>query len=352
MLMPKEFTVSSDGSLIDSTGKILLYAVDRFRNEIVNGDCCFICGAKREQKVFNDEHVIPDWVLRFCDLNAAKVTLPNDEPFQYTRYKIPCCADCNSDLGEQIETPVSELFKYGYRHFTSEIASDEVRWKLFQWLNLIFLKTHLKDTHLPFHLDRRRGSQRIDSLYEWSWLHHIHCVARSHFTRAVIDKRIIGTLYILPAKSGGMFGEFDFGDVHSTRSILVRIKDIAIIAMLDDACGVYSLHPDFLYTLVKGSLSPLQLREVFARTCYFNDLLLKRPEFYSDIRNGKYTIGVVTPNSAEISTPDDSRCGEFMHAACKSFYDHVALDDIENKVRSGRWTFIHDANGNFIDQEP
>jgi hypothetical protein len=59
-----------DGSLMGLGGKLLFFSVQRFRREIVEGDHCFVCGAKPTEKPINDEHVIPDWVLRECNISG------------------------------------------------------------------------------------------------------------------------------------------------------------------------------------------------------------------------------------------------------------------------------------------
>jgi hypothetical protein len=47
---------------------------ERFIEDICLGDCCFICGAKPDEKPFNNEHILPDWVLRRYDLFARTIT--------------------------------------------------------------------------------------------------------------------------------------------------------------------------------------------------------------------------------------------------------------------------------------
>jgi hypothetical protein len=52
-----------DDSVESDDGRIILYSAPRFLAEIRYGDGCFICGAKPGTKEFNNEHVIPNWVL-------------------------------------------------------------------------------------------------------------------------------------------------------------------------------------------------------------------------------------------------------------------------------------------------
>lgn len=47
-------TVTTDGSIIDSKGKVIFFSTERFINDICLGDCCFICGAKPSEQEFNE----------------------------------------------------------------------------------------------------------------------------------------------------------------------------------------------------------------------------------------------------------------------------------------------------------
>ncbi len=105
-MVENKFVKTNDGSVLDSSGKVLYFSCERFVRDIAEGNCCFICGADKATTKFNDEHVIPDWVLKRFRLHSRTITLPNDTEFSYGRYKIPCCERCNSLLGSTFETPI------------------------------------------------------------------------------------------------------------------------------------------------------------------------------------------------------------------------------------------------------
>lgn len=66
-----------DGSVLDQSGRLIYISGERFHRDIVQGNCCFLCGNAPDKNKFTDEHIIPDWVLREYSLHNLKVTLPN-----------------------------------------------------------------------------------------------------------------------------------------------------------------------------------------------------------------------------------------------------------------------------------
>jgi hypothetical protein len=340
-----------DGSLQRSDGAIVFLSLDRFHHEIINGDACFICCAKPSEKSFNDEHVIPDWVLRECKIRNGFITLPNGKPYPYGRYKIPCCQECNSRLGQHIETPMSERFKGGYGAFCKSLANDPKSiWPVFQWMCLLYLKTHLKDKKLPYSLDRRIKDGTIADRLDWEFFHHVHCIARAHFTGAAIDTRVIGSVFVLPALSDSIHGTFDFGDLHPYQALMIRINEIAIVAVLDDSGACCSAKPKFLRD-TKGKLGGTQLREILTRVAYMNALLKQRPRFHSSIEESKYRISVDLPPRVEFEPACETDFGALMYNSIHSLIDFDANDpSLADNIRSGRWTCLVDEQGEFIHQ--
>src|SRR5579863_3585043 len=150
------FRATPDGLVLDNDGKIIFFTLERFIADVVNGDCCFICGAQRGSVPFNDEHVIPNWLLRRFELHGRRIQIPNQTEFRYAGMTVPCCVVCNTSMGVRFETPMSELFAGGFDAVAKDLKENGP-WRLFCWMALIFLKTHLKDKYLNFHLDERKG---------------------------------------------------------------------------------------------------------------------------------------------------------------------------------------------------
>jgi hypothetical protein len=108
------FHVTPDQSVLDRDGRVIFFSVERFISEIANGDCCFICGAQRGSVPFNDEHVVPNWILRRFELHVRRVEIPNHTDFRYAGLTVPCCITCNAEMGVVFENPMSALFAGGF----------------------------------------------------------------------------------------------------------------------------------------------------------------------------------------------------------------------------------------------
>ena len=58
------WTKASDGTVLDKDDRVVFFSTERFVKDICLGNCCFICGVAPGSVEFNDEHILPDWLLR------------------------------------------------------------------------------------------------------------------------------------------------------------------------------------------------------------------------------------------------------------------------------------------------
>ena len=343
---------TTDGSIEAPGGRVIYFSVDRFISEIAKGDACFICGGKPTEKPFNDEHVLPAWILRKHALHSGKIALPNSADFMYGRYVIPCCTECNSRMSEIFEAPISAAFEQGYQGVRQFLRGDGGP-LLFLWLASLFLKTHLKHRELRWHLDARRGDEKIADLYDWTELHHIHSIVRAFYSGAKLNARVYGSLVLLPASMNEGPEYFDYGDLFPGRSVLLRLGDTTVVAILNDSGAVLRSMEEVL-NAITGPVTRLQLRELMVRMAHRNMLLEPRPRFYSniDIATEEYVIDAELPEKAKfIEDPDPALFGKlFYHAVgpiLEAVPDRSGPNSVEH-VKEGRYTFLFDETGNFL----
>ncbi len=338
-----------DGSLIDEDGRVLFFSTERFIRDICLGECCFICGCPPGQRAFNNEHILPRWILRRYGLFSRSITLPNDTPFRYDQYTVPCCADCNSLMGRRLEEPIRDIFCRGHQGLVDHLMANGPL-LIFVWLALVFVKTHLKDRSLRQHRAPRAGQEMISHDYDWAGLHHVHCIARAFYTGCQVDAAAHGSMLFLAAKVRPEFEMFDFRDVYHARSILVRFDDFAIISVLDDGCGALSIFQK-PFEKVAGAMSPIQLRETLGHLSYLNLHIRERAKFWTeyDPTDGLRIVGR-TPAQVELDSAEVTSLGETVYACCEDLlaqFKNPNIEQIRQQVRDGRWTFLWDAEGNF-----
>lgn len=311
--------MDNNQTIIGRDGRVLLFSCRRFIDDIVMGDGCFICGASPDEKPFNDEHIVPRWLLKRYNLFDKTVVLPTGEHRHYRSYTVPCCVECNSLLGAQVETPVSQLLDGDYVDIAERLDEANLG-LLFIWLSLLFFKVHLRDRAVRVHKDRRLGPEVIGDLYDWSEMHHLHAVARSPFTRASLMPEAFGSLRIFEIESRLKGKGYDYLDLTFDQTLILRLGPIGIVATLNDSTAAESAWSERL-DLIEGPISGLQLREIGAMFAIANRNLIKRPMFMTLVYD-KTTVEIVAARPPLELKPFEPE--EFGHALLFAVQDYVA----------------------------
>lgn len=350
MLIKNKFYQTLDNSILDDTGKIIHFSIEKFKNEICFEGKCIICGKSKNEVTFNDEHIFPKWLLRRYNLYNKRIVLPNGASYVYGKYVIPCCVNCNQLMSRKIEKPISIATQNGIDGIKKLLKEN--LWIFQIWLSLIYFKTHYKDTQLRFSLDQRKEYGMIGDNYDWESLHHIHCIARSFYSNPKIESKVFSTFLILPCITHETDDPFDFGDLYSFNTIMLRLNDTAIIGVLTDSCGAYNLLGDKLRN-ISGPLSQLQLREVFAMVAYANSKIKVRPKYYSEfnLQKGIHIILAKMPKSIDAEPVDNVSYGKILYYCTKDILSQIhddKIDSIKKQVQKGLWTFLFNENGDFI----
>ena len=335
----------------DGEAKVIYFGIEDFKSIIVNSDACFMCGELRHTKVFDDEHVIPDWVLRRYDIQNHRITLPNGAFVRYAQYKVPCCRACNNQLGITIENPISKLLTLSYPEICALLKDDvEIRHKLFRWMCLMYVKTHLKDRSYDISVDRRKDDGKIGDYYDWAEMHHVHCMARAHISEATIDSAVYGSLVILPSLIIPSQESFDYIDNLGAQTAMVQIGGILVYAVFNDSgCAGQMCLP--LIENISGPVSPFQNKEIFAHLSYISQNLEAKPRYNSNLIEGKYFIKADFPEgSPRLLQPEVVSLGSILHHYINLLLSHEVENraQILDEVKAGRRGYLFDEAGNFI----
>ncbi len=196
------------------------------------------------------------------------------------------------------------------------------------------------------------GDDPISSDYEWGLLHHIHCMIRTLQNGISISNECLGSLFVLPAKTAEHLDKYDYRDVYAANTILLRINDIAFLAVLDDSCAALIFFSDH-YKRLSAPLSPIQLREVLSHLTLLNGKLKYRPSYSTKIdpSTGEVVIIAQLPESMELEDNTREELGEILYANVAAYVDKMPSPDInftKENVLNSCYHFLFDENKNFI----
>jgi hypothetical protein len=272
------------------------------------------------------------------------ITLPNDTRFRYDQYTIPCCADCNALMGREVEEPIRALVEQGSRAIFERVERDGPL-RLFVWLALLFLKTHLKDRTLRWHRDLRQPDHRIGELQTCEELRHLHTLARCFYAKCTVAKEAMGSLLVMSATQPHGGQPFDFTDLSAAQTLLLRLDDVALLAVFNDSCGA-----------MQGLMPKLnKITGLMAELAFVNLHIEHRPTFHTlvDGRTGEQSIAATLPPEFSLIPMDKGVRGSLLHQAVQHALGQLHVpgftnDQVVAGITCGEWTFLFDDDGKFI----
>lgn len=334
-------------------GRVLIFSSDAFVAEICLSEACFICGAAPGAKAFNGEHVLPWWLLKRYDLFQRNVTLHDGQIRTYGQYKLPCCIECNSLLGRDLETPVSKLLEGDYATVMDRLDKNGAT-LLFQWLCLVFLKTHLKDRSVPQNPNPKLSEGWLSDDYDWARMHHLHNFARAVFSGATIDWDAVGTVFVFEVADTLVTEPFDYFDLTSQATIGMRLGNLGIVAVLNDAGAAHEARAALLEK-IDGPLSVIQLREAAAYLATANHDLINRPIFSTMYAPETDAVRITALLGFEFRFApfDRARFGEAFAFLARDLKPLLSFDLDRDPdaaieaIKAGKLQFLFDENGRF-----
>jgi hypothetical protein len=218
---------------------------------------------------------------------------------------------------------------------------------------LIFLKVHLRDRKHRIHLDARKGQAKISDLYDWTSLHHLHAVVRSAYVGSILGKGVLGSFAIMHVEHGLMRHQFDFGSLYRPQTVLLRLGDVGMIAVLNDACGTLHCMSRTL-DKITGPVSDLQLREIFTNMAFLNFHLKEHPVFHTniDVRNEVHLIGATLP-VLQLKEFHFKLRGLLLYRALREALPLIRIpglphEEVVKAVRNGTFSLLIGNDGKFI----
>jgi hypothetical protein len=201
--------------------------------------------------------------------------------------------------------------------------------------------------------DLRKGDTRISEWYDWEQLHHIHCLARSFHSRAAFGPGVIGSLSVLEARVDPLEESFDYADLYAARTMLVRMGDICLIAVLNDAGAAMQFVGENDFKKIKAAPMAVQLRELMARFALINLKLKERPQFATSVHDsGLVRLVARLPGSRpQIEKISRKDFGAVLYGAMLPISNTIRGKHgkrLGARIKAGRVSFLYDNKGRFI----
>jgi hypothetical protein len=336
--------VTSGRSILRSDGEFVLVHAADFAENILMGENCFLCGCYPDGMEFNNEHVIPDWLLRYTGIANMSITLPNGHLVRYSSYKVRSCKQCNSFLAENIEGPISKAMKGGFKTFSNFLENN--RKLVFQWLCLLYYKVHFRDFSYRYNLDRRESDISIGALYAWPNFHHIFCVARSVIFDAQFSNGVIGTIKIFQLNDWERHGKFDYRDHWISDTLFIRLKDICIYVSFTDAGAVKCMTQD-KFARVPQHLNHIQAIEIYGDFISAKMHFKRQHDFHSFYDPDADFLQIIAEISSDFGWQDldPSIRGSAQVLAFQPEFGNFKMDDLSpeetyNEIALGESTFF------------
>jgi hypothetical protein len=166
----------------------------------------------------------------------------------------------------------------------------------------------------------------------------------------------MGSFLIVPVMVSDLLDRFDFGDLFLPQTMFMRLNDIGIVAVFNDASGVLTFYADFLKKITR-LVSEIQLREIMVELAWLNLHLKVRPTFATecDLIGEKCRLVVERPPQVEIVELNHRLRGELLYGAVRHLLPRVPLlrrsyEEGVELVKSGNLSFLRDDRGQFIEQ--
>jgi hypothetical protein len=165
-----------------------------------------------------------------------------------------------------------------------------------------------------------------------------------------MDREVLGSLAILPAKVRPHFDGFDCIDLSAAQTMLLTIGDVAVIVVFNDSQYSLGVVAEVDLPKIGGPLSQVQLRELAARFASINLQTEPRTRFASefDKSSGEYRITAERPDQVQLLDWDNDLFGRIMYSLTKDFPESIPNDEeIGGFVKSGSYTFLTTPSGTF-----
>ena len=236
---------------------------------------CFLCGTTLTKKILTKEHVFPKWLQRKFELRNLTLTLPNRTTIPYRKMTVPCCKNCNGIYLSKLENLIKSQVDLGYKSFIKKVSELEI----YQWCLLIFYKILVYETFLKANL-RDTGGKRMITEKQFKLLELNHLMLRSIDKEIIFENFFPGSVFVCELETYEDFPRFYYSDDTIFQCFTIRMDDIGIVVVLNDAKAQMKMGGEKDYKpYLNQKISPKDLKRLYT-VCHYRQFLFNDPYFY------------------------------------------------------------------------
>ena len=172
----------------------------------------------------------------------------------------------------------------------------------------------------------------------------MHAQLRGRGLQGQIVDNVRGTAFVHAAATSEFDAPFDYGDHSMGSASMIRVGDICLFNVFDDASIAFAALKGLIARL--GRLSSPQARELLVHLAYTHIQIVRRPRFWTNFLDEAPCIDGQVPEPYEIRRYDPNVWGHMLHFANRDFLDGVDADEL----KKGNWTFLLRPDGSFIEK--
>jgi hypothetical protein len=301
---------------------------DPFDQMVFTYDRCFLCGNLLNELNSSVEHIFPKWLQNKFALWNKELILLNGTSIKYKNLKIPCCKECNSIMGRNIEKPLEQGVSFGYEEFMK--LNKMI---IFQWLNKIAYGMLFKELSLKAQLsDPKSDMIYNEEHFKKHKMQHLFLRSIIYATGLINNPWSILIFRIDPNGEDRYWAH----DNPFIKTFFIRMNDIGVIShLMDNGYNEgYFMEFDSMRGLLSRTLHPIQFAELCAQFLYKSFLFYREPYYtilFDENRNPKTIISHALSGDAfsEWNQEEYSHClSSFLKEWGVTFEDIFKGDDL------------------------
>ncbi|MGY4383451.1 hypothetical protein ACVWYN_000470 [Pedobacter sp. UYP24] len=233
---------------------------------------CFLSGDTFSTPIV-ETPILPQWLLEVANYSGEEQIKLLDESIRsYNSLKVPVNEEVLQHFITPLEEKIASAFAIGYKAVSELEEVDLFRWIGKFMYGLLYVEMHAAVKQQQISEDGINMSQGL--MHKFG---NLHTMIQGIYTSVVFEDFKPWSILVLPLEQTDT--SFSFRDEINTLTFSLKLKDFAIIAILQDNGTNKRYHQEILDQIGTTPLSPQQLEELTARFYYSAYLFNRLPEY-------------------------------------------------------------------------